>query len=72
VPYIFGCKVDGRTPVEVSSNSASLKLFKNCLPLISSQPLNSYAIFEINRDKCKKENFILTLLLCENAILLTE
>jgi hypothetical protein len=49
-------KVDGGTPVEVSGNSASPKLFKNCLPLISSQHLNSYVIFEINRDKCKKKN----------------
>jgi hypothetical protein len=33
--------VGGGTPADVSGNSASLKLFQNFLPLISSQPLNS-------------------------------
>ena len=62
-------KVDVRTPVVVSGNSESLSYFKIAS---NSQPLNSYAIFEINRDKCKKKNVILTLLLGENVILRTE
>jgi len=45
-------KVDVRTPVVVSGNSESLSYFKIAS---NSQPLNSYAIFEINRDKCKKK-----------------